>query len=1006
MSDPVRFGAWLKRRRIACGLTQEKLGEVLGYAAQTIRKIERGHRRPSPHLALQLAEVLQVSANEHAAWMSAACDIEPAAPAALRADAPSHAAPNPQHTVLESEPVSLFARTKLLPPRPRTDTLDRPRLLRTVLRTLDERRLILLSAPAGAGKTTLLTSLVEQLRHLDGPPLQVAWASLDHDDNDPARLLLVLVEAWWALAPEAARQARALLDSAATDWAHKGRQIVSVLVNGLLNTSLTRNLLVLDDLHVLTDPTVHAILVYLVEQIPPALTVAVAARHDPPLPLARLRVRRELVELRFADLRFTVDEIAALLNTTLGLRLTSDELTVLSQRTEGWAAGLAMVAASLQQLDQSDNRERFLDHLVRTDRQLFDYLVDEVIAQQDPFVRAFLLETSILPELTPHACAAITGRDDAATILDRLYQQNLFLVEVGFGDGDENRLEQRRDVNQRITYRYHDLFRTVLLHRLRSEAPAWFQLLHQRAAEVEPIPARRIDHYLQAEAWDRAAEEIVIVGAAAIDRGAFDLVWGWLDQLPHAIRTNLPRLQLWRGVVLWQRLAVDEARRELLAAVHGFAAADDGAGQEEALAWLALIQGEGESGTLVGERADTGLNAHLALRLRLASALSLLLTARWQAANELLDELLEEAEHRGEPWWIETIADELQLLFAVLPGGVGRFERLLECIERLPSPERPRGSALRLQATIAALRGHHDEAYKQCVALQGLLEHDGPITWSSLNLRGILVVVLGMYGGYEADAPLHEVLGYLDHQGGSFSRGVRVSFLTMAARAALLRNEITAAKRLTASIATLSRNSPFPYVHALNLILAGRVALAEGRLADAAALFADVIPIQEAVRFTLLYGDAALFLATIAILQNRESEALSLLGPCLQFYADEDLPGLLVWQGSIFVPALRLAAAHGIATTVVRTALNMLDQGAAGQAVEAGVTVPSTEERLSARELEVLRLIVAGASNPEIAAQLVISPHTVKHHVSNVLGKLGVTSRAAAASVAHALRLV
>jgi LuxR family maltose regulon positive regulatory protein len=942
MPEPSPFPAQLKRRRLESGLTQEELAERVGYAAQTITKIEGGQRRPSPRLALRLAEALRLPPEEHPAWMAAACGIAPAEPPALSPAEPSQTAPAAQDRPPDEPPLSWFTRTKLQPPRLRADTLDRPRLLRAGLPAVGRDRLILLSAPAGAGKTTLLVSLIAQLRQLDGPPLQVAWVGLEQDDNDLARLLTVLAEAWQALAPDAALRARALLGDPSVDREQLGRRVVTVLVNGVLDAPPARNLLVLDDLHLLTDPAVHAVLAYLVEQLPAGLTVAVATREDPPLPLARLRARRELLELRFAELRFTSDEMDALLNTTLGLRLTTDELELLARRTEGWAASVVMVAASLQQLDQPATRGRLLDHLARTDRQLFAYLADEVITGLDPFVRAFLLETSVLPELTAQACAALTGRSDAQTILERLYERNLFLVEV---DADLGRLgETGAEAGAKpVVYRYHDLFRSVLLQRLRSEAPVWLQMLHRRAAAAEPVLTRRVAHYLQAEAWNEAANELLAFGSEAVERGAFDLIWGWVEQLPSAVRAAHPRLLFWRGVVLWHRLAIDEAREELLVALRGFEAAGDGAGQEETLAWLALLTGESEALLPGAAQPTQALDTHLALRLRLASALGLLLTGRSAAANELLDRLLEAAEDRGEAWWISTMAEELQLLFALLPGGLGRFGRLLACVEQLPASEQSNEVLLRLRATMAVWRGELAEARVLAAALESLLKRDGAIAWSSLNARGILTVILGFEGGREADGPLSEVLNYLARQRGSFARGVRVSFLFLAARAALLRGNLEAARGVASSIETLSRNSPFPYVRALNLILQGRLSMAEGRLAEAAALFAEAAPIQEQTRFTALYGDAALFLATLAVMEGREAEALAVLRPCLQFYLDEGVPGLLVWQGLAVAPALRLAAAHGIGGGVARAALAMLEPSGSPLSAAPDVRSPGDE---------------------------------------------------------------
>jgi ATP/maltotriose-dependent transcriptional regulator MalT len=458
--------------------------------------------------------------------------------------------------------------------------------------------------------------------------------------------------------------------------------------------------------------------------------------------------------------------------------------------------------------------------------------------------------------------------------------------------------------------------------------------------------------------------------------------------------------------VLWYRLAGEAARAELLAAVHGFEATGDRLGQDEAIAWLALSQGGAEERSHVAGEAARSLEAPLAVRLRFASALHLLLTDQWARANELLDEVLAVAEAGGEPWLIRTAADELQLLFAIVPGGVGRFERLLACVERLPEAERPLDARLRLQATLAVWRGHQAEALAQCAALAELLEHDGQITMTNLSVLGILAVAFGMDGSREADPPLAEVLSYLEHQRGGFARSVRVSYLFLAARTALLRGDLAETRRVSATIVALSRDSHFPYVRALNHILAGRIALAEGRLDDASSAFADAAAMQAQTRFTVLYGDAPLLLATVAAMQGRQAESLELLSSCLRFYVEEDLPGLLVWQGPVVAPALRLAAERGIATALVRRALAAFGELLPEPTVEGGVYVPTTGELLSAREIEVLRLVAAGASNPTIAAQLVISPHTAKHHVSNLLAKLGVTSRAAAVSVAHELGLL
>jgi transcriptional regulator with XRE-family HTH domain len=195
MPDPLPFRSWLKQQRLESGLTQDELAERVGYASQTIRKVEGGQRRPSPQLALRLAEALELPPDVRVAWMRAAC-AEPDLPAdAGRRSASTNNDPAPLAEAQEPDGAIWFARTKLQPPRRRDDTLERSRLLTATSAAVRDARLLLISAPAGAGKTTLLVSLVEQLAQVDGPPLRLAWVSLDDDDNDLARLLTVLAHA-------------------------------------------------------------------------------------------------------------------------------------------------------------------------------------------------------------------------------------------------------------------------------------------------------------------------------------------------------------------------------------------------------------------------------------------------------------------------------------------------------------------------------------------------------------------------------------------------------------------------------------------------------------------------------------------------------------------------------------------------------------------------------------------------------------------------------------------
>ena len=342
--------------------------------------------------------------------------------------------------------------TKLYVPRSPSGHLSRPHLLGR----LDEglaRGLVLVCASAGFGKTSLLAEWARTGRR------PVAWLSLDDGDNDPVRFWRHVAAALDRTRPGVAEQLDALLGSPAP--AFEG--LVTALINQLAVES-DQVLLVLDDYHLVESQPVHASLGFLLEHRPPGLGLVVASRADPPLPLARLRARRQLTELRAADLRFTTEETAALLQETAGLELPEASVTALAARTEGWAAGLQLAARSLQgQPDMAG----FVAGFSGSHRYVLDYLTEEVLdLQPEPVVR-FLLETSILERLSGPLCDAVTGRGGGQRLLEAIERANLFLLPL-----DE----------VRGWWRYHQRFADLLRARLHQAQPERVPELHRAAA--------------------------------------------------------------------------------------------------------------------------------------------------------------------------------------------------------------------------------------------------------------------------------------------------------------------------------------------------------------------------------------------------------------------------------------------------------------------------------------------------------------------------------------------
>lgn len=371
-------------------------------------------------------------------------------------------------------PSGWLTQTKFMSPAPRNDIIQRRRLLESLHTALRTHPLTLISAPAGYGKTTLLTSLLPAF-----PDPCLAWISLDEEDNDPARFLSALMASLQRANPDYASLQPFLAHlSAATSHA---RHLIGALINETL-AHQNEIWVVLDDLQLVTEPAIFAALDYWIERMPPQMHLIISTRHDPPLVLARLRASGQLAELRVPDLRFTFDEAQAFFNEKQRLGISPEDLAQLQGRTEGWAAGLRLLAGSLDRISSSD-RAAFIQNLAHTDRYVFAFLADEVLKRQEPRTRAFLLETSILPELTPNLCAAVASCPEAPAVLEDLAQKNLFLSRV-----DENG----------TAYRYHALFAEFLRTQLNRASPDRAIELHRRAGDAQknnprdsPLPGGR-----------------------------------------------------------------------------------------------------------------------------------------------------------------------------------------------------------------------------------------------------------------------------------------------------------------------------------------------------------------------------------------------------------------------------------------------------------------------------------------------------------------------------------
>ncbi len=385
--------------------------------------------------------------------------------------------------VISGPPNDMVLASKLRVPRPRPHLVHRPHLIQRLQQGLDK-TLILLSAPAGFGKSTLLGDWLASCA------IPAAWLSLEPRDNNPVRFLTYLLAALQTSDPHLIRTVQVLphpLHRASLE------SVLTSLVNGLqarMSGDQEHAVLVLDDYHVITNGSIHHALSFLLEHLPVHMHLVLATREDPPLPLARLRGRDDLLELRATDLRFTHEETTTYLVEKMGLPLSAEESALLWARTEGWITGLHLAALSLQ---GCDDPLAFIETFSGSHHYVVDYLLDEVLSRQPQAIQDFLLQTSLLDRLSATLCDAVRAQNDSQIQLGLLEQANLFLVPLD---------------DERRWYRYHHLFAEVLRQRLQQTTPTQVPVLHLRASrwfEQQGLIVEAVSHALAASAFEEAA---------------------------------------------------------------------------------------------------------------------------------------------------------------------------------------------------------------------------------------------------------------------------------------------------------------------------------------------------------------------------------------------------------------------------------------------------------------------------------------------------------------------
>jgi LuxR family maltose regulon positive regulatory protein len=489
--------------------------------------------------------------------------------------------------------------TKLNPPGIR-GAVRRPGLLAR-LNEHPTARIVLVAAPPGWGKTTLLTDWCAT------DPQSHAWVSLDSGDNDPVRFWAHVIAALHSAVPEVVAGVPSLLRSPGIDLT---AEVVPALINDLarLPEPVT---LVLDDYHLIRSEPVVESVVFLVDHLAPPARVVIASRSDPAMPLAKMRARESMVEIRAEELRFTEAETTELLNVVLGLGLTQDEIARLHQRTEGWGAGLRLAGISLQ--DRED-KSGFINTFAGDDRQIADYLVTEVLDGLPDGLRSFLLQTSILERLSAPLCDVVVNRTGSDQVLTEIERATLFLIPLD---------------NNRRWYRYHHLFAELLRYELERSRPGASALRHRRAStwhRANGDIAEAIHHSLQGGDARGAGELIAQHWNTYFNNGLASTVDSWLDRLPPDMVMTDSRLCLTRAWLARHLGRLDQVERWVSAAERASSPRGPLPGGPSSVESAACLLRAGYR-HMVGDLAGASIAAHRAADLEATG------TARWRAVS-------------------------------------------------------------------------------------------------------------------------------------------------------------------------------------------------------------------------------------------------------------------------------------------------------------------------------------------------------------------------------------
>jgi len=899
--------------------------------------------------------------------------------------------------------------TKLYIPPPRPEVVSRPRLFGRLSDILN-RKLTLISAPAGFGKTTLISEWIA------GCGESVAWLALDDGDNDPVRFISYLIAALQTIKAGLGEGVLQTLHASQ----HQQPQVEMVLTTLLNEISVipdhpsTRGakqsqskqgfILVLDDYHVINSKLVDEALTFLIEHLPPQMHLVIATREDPALPLARLRVRGQLTEIRAADLRFTSAEAAEFLNHVMGLNLSDGNIAALEARTEGWIAGLQLAALSMQGHQDSAS---FIKSFTGSHRFVLDYLIEEVLGHQSEKIQAFLLHTSILNRMCGSLCDAVLldPSTSGQEILELLEHTNLFIVPLD---------------NERRWYRYHHLFGDLLRQQLGKthEVPEY----HMRASawyEANNDLPEAFQHALVANDFERAAH-LAEIAWQGMERNFQTLAWlGWVKKLPDATICTHPWLCVQIGWAFSDVGELEPSETYLQNTEQALAGKTDQEEFKSIPGTIALIRAG--NAQIDGDLAETVRYAELSVQLapendsltRAQAAITLGFT-RWATGDV-------EASLHAMQTWVENMHKLGNQMYVLASAFVVADMQVI--LGRLDEAEK----TLRQTIQKAEAFGHEAEAVTahQHLGLAMIAHERGDDivatqhlqTAAELGQRSTLIDWthrwnLAQARLKESDGEFDSALQYLDNAQRGYVKNPIPILQPIAAHKARVHLRHGRLDKAQAWVRerSLSVRDEASYLGEYEHLILARVRLAESDFNGVDQLLERLLTLAESQKRTGSIIEILLTQVLVFQAQGDQPQKFATLERALNLTEPEGYIRVYVDEGKsmqLLISEFRskiVMRPHPLLGYVDRILTFFPQQG---EDIQSKVIHPKSEiaDPLSERELEVLNLLRSELSGPEIAERLIVSLNTLRTHTKNIFNKLGVKNRRSAVRRAEELDL-